>query len=125
MGHRPGRLAHRPSSLCPSTTGTIGTAVRCAPSGWRDASEISKGRLGSDLRDLATRLSGSADIFSYGELPGGRGPLGSVNFVTAHDGFTLRDLVSYDYKHNLANGEDNRDGHNDNHSWNAGAEGPY
>ena len=90
----------------------------------RDASEISKGRLGSDLRDLATRLSGSADIFSYGELPGGRGPLGSVNFVTAHDGFTLRDLVSYDYKHNLANGEDNRDGTDDNRSWNHGFEGP-
>ena len=89
-----------------------------------DASEMSKGRPGSDLRDLATRLSGSADTFSYGECPGGRGPLGSVNFVTAHDGFTLRDLVSYDYKHNLANGEDNRDGTDDNRSWNHGFEGP-
>ena len=90
----------------------------------RDASEMSKGRPGSDLRDLATRLSGSADTFGYGECPGGRGPLGSVNFVTAHDGFTLRDLVSYDYKHNLANGEDNRDGTDDNRSWNHGFEGP-
>ena len=90
----------------------------------RDASEMSRGRPGSDLRDLATRLSGSADTFSYGECPGGRGPLGSVNFVTAHDGFTLRDLVTYDYKHNLANGEDNRDGTEDNRSWNHGFEGP-
>ncbi|VEG30068.1 glycogen debranching protein GlgX [Actinomyces howellii] len=89
-----------------------------------DAKEMSKGRHGMDLRDLATRLSGSADMFSYGEYPGGRGPLGSVNFVTAHDGFTLRDLVSYDHKHNLANGEDNRDGTDDNRSWNHGFEGP-
>ena len=89
----------------------------------RDASEISKGRLGSDLRDLATRLSGSADLFSHGEFPGGRGPLGSVNFVAAHDGFTLRDLVVYDHKHNLANKEDNRDGNSNNRSWNHGFEG--
>ncbi|CAM2940121.1 glycogen debranching protein GlgX [Actinomyces slackii] len=89
-----------------------------------DASEMSKGRLGSDLRDLATRLSGSADLFGYGEYPGGRGPLGSVNFVTAHDGFSLRDLVTYDHKHNLANKEDNRDGTNNNRSWNHGHEGP-
>ncbi|MBE6481712.1 MAG: glycogen debranching protein GlgX [Actinomyces ruminicola] len=89
-----------------------------------DASEMSKGRPGNDLRDLATRLSGSADMFGYGEYPGGRGPLASINFVTAHDGFTLRDLVCYDYKHNLANGEDNRDGTDDNRSWNHGFEGP-
>ncbi|MBF0697709.1 glycogen debranching protein GlgX [Actinomyces bowdenii] len=89
-----------------------------------DASEMSKGRLGSDLRDLATRLAGSADLFGYGEYPGGRGPLGSVNFITAHDGFSLRDLVSYDHKHNLANKEDNRDGSNNNRSWNHGHEGP-
>lgn len=89
-----------------------------------DAAALSKGYTGQDLRDLATRLSGSADLFSQGEYPGGRGPLGSVNFVTAHDGFTLRDLVSYDYKHNEANGEDNRDGTDDNRSWNHGVEGP-
>ena len=89
-----------------------------------DASEMSKGRLGSDLRDLATRLAGSADLFGYGEYPGGRGPLGSINFVTAHDGFSLRDLVCYDHKHNLANKEDNRDGNNHNRSWNHGHEGP-
>lgn len=89
-----------------------------------DVSALAKGLPGSDLRDLATRLSGSADLFSGGEYPGGRGPLGSVSFVTAHDGFTLRDLVSYDYKHNEANGEDNRDGTDDNRSWNHGFEGP-
>ena len=54
----------------------------------------------------------------------GRRPSASINFITAHDGFTLHDLVSYNDKHNEANGEDNRDGANDNHSWNHGAEGP-
>ncbi|WP_167202769.1 glycogen debranching protein GlgX [Actinomyces respiraculi] len=90
----------------------------------RDASEMSKGRTGADLRDLATRLSGSVDTFGHGEYPGGRGPLASVNFVTAHDGFTLRDLVCYDHKHNEDNGEGNRDGTDDNRSWNHGFEGP-
>ncbi|MFC0599386.1 glycogen debranching protein GlgX [Streptomyces palmae] len=73
-----------------------------------------------DVRDLGYRLSGSSDLFGWG----GRRPYASVNFVTAHDGFTLRDLVSYDRKHNEANGEDNRDGSDDNRSWNCGAEGP-
>lgn len=71
------------------------------------------------LGEFARRLSGSADLF----LPSGRRPQASVNFVTAHDGFTLRDLVSYNDKHNAANGEDNRDGHNHNLSWNCGVEG--
>ena len=88
-----------------------------------DVSEMTRGRPGSGVRDLATRLAGSADMFSHGEYPGGRGPLASVNFVTAHDGFTLRDLVSYDHKNNLANGEDNRDGTDDNRSWNHGTDG--
>ena len=70
------------------------------------------------VRDLAYRLSGSSDLFAA------RGPLASVNFVTAHDGFTLHDVVSYDRKHNEANGEDNRDGSDNNHSWGCGAEGP-
>ncbi len=69
---------------------------------------------------LASSLTGSSDIYQ----PGGRGPNASINFVTAHDGFTLRDLVSYNDKHNEANGENNQDGHDDNHSWNCGAEGP-
>ncbi|MEV0680301.1 glycogen debranching protein GlgX [Actinosynnema sp. NPDC050436] len=71
------------------------------------------------VRDLAYRLSGSSDLYAD-DL---RRPWQSINFVTAHDGFTLRDLVSYNEKHNEANGEDNRDGTNDNRSWNCGAEG--
>ncbi|MFH8365469.1 glycogen debranching protein GlgX [Streptomyces sp. NPDC018031] len=72
-----------------------------------------------DLRDLGYRLSGSSDLYAWN----GRRPGASVNFVTAHDGFTLRDLVSHDRKHNEANGEGNRDGTDDNRSWNCGAEG--
>ncbi|MDB1088303.1 glycogen debranching protein GlgX [Streptomyces sp. ACA25] len=73
-----------------------------------------------DVRDLGYRLSGSSDLYAWG----GRRPYASVNFITAHDGYTLRDLVSYEQKHNEANGEDNRDGTHDNRSWNCGAEGP-
>ena len=69
---------------------------------------------------LATRLSGSADLYERS----GRRPRHSINFVTCHDGFTLNDLVSYDRKHNEANGENNRDGSNENYSWNCGTEGP-
>lgn len=72
------------------------------------------------LSELATRLTGSADLFNRR----GRRPGASVNFVTAHDGFTLRDLVSYNEKHNEANGEDNRDGTDNNLSCNYGVEGP-
>ncbi|WP_414167901.1 glycogen debranching protein GlgX [Streptoverticillium reticulum] len=72
-----------------------------------------------DVRDLGYRLAGSSDLYAWG----GRRPHASVNFVTAHDGFTLRDLVSYDRKHNEANGEGNRDGTDANRSWNCGAEG--
>ena len=82
------------------------------------------GGSGQDLRDLATRLSGSADLFAVGTLPVLRSPAASVNYVTAHDGFTMADLVAYDHKHNEANGEDNRDGSNNNLSWNHGFEGP-
>jgi glycogen operon protein len=70
--------------------------------------------------DLATRLCGSADLYEHT----GRLPQHSINFITCHDGFTLNDLVSYSHKHNRANGEGNRDGTNDNHSWNCGVEGP-
>jgi isoamylase len=70
--------------------------------------------------EFANRIAGSADLFDRRA----RRPWASVNFVTAHDGFTLNDTVSYDHKHNEANGEDNRDGHSDNHSHNWGAEGP-
>ncbi|TDE95989.1 glycogen debranching enzyme GlgX [Occultella glacieicola] len=88
-----------------------------------DAAATVNGGHGHDLRDLATRLAGSADMFAQSPVPGGRGPIASLNFVTAHDGFTLRDLVSYDHKHNELNGEDNRDGTDNNRSWNHGVEG--
>ncbi|MFF8404567.1 glycogen debranching protein GlgX [Streptomyces sp. NPDC015684] len=71
------------------------------------------------LGEFASRLTGSSDIYQHSR----RRPRASVNFVTAHDGFTLRDLVSYNDKHNEDNGEDNRDGENHNRSWNCGAEG--
>lgn len=67
--------------------------------------------------EVATRLVGSPDLYAA------RGPAASINFITCHDGFTLHDLVSYNEKHNEANGEENRDGANDNHSWNCGVEG--
>ncbi|MET9336241.1 glycogen debranching protein GlgX [Nonomuraea sp. NPDC003804] len=75
---------------------------------------------GSALPEFASRLAGSADLYATS----GRRPVASINFVTCHDGFTLADLVSYNRKHNEENGEDNRDGTDDNRSWNCGAEGP-
>ncbi len=72
------------------------------------------------LPDFASRLTGSSDLYA----DDGRRPIASINFVTCHDGFTLNDLVSYDGKHNEANGEDGRDGSDDNRSWNCGREGP-
>src|SRR3546814_4662831 len=70
--------------------------------------------------ELASRITGSSDLFDKK----GRRPWSSINFLTAHDGFTLQDLVSYNEKHNEANGEDNRDGSDNNLSWNCGHEGP-
>ena len=75
-----------------------------------------EGRIG----EVAYRLTGSPDLYQHN----GRRPYASINFVTAHDGFTLNDLVSYDKKHNELNGDDNRDGDNNNQSWNCGVEGP-
>jgi len=75
---------------------------------------------GRVIGELATRLTGSSDLYESD----GRRPVASINFVTCHDGFTLRDLVSYERKHNEANGEDNRDGEEHNRSWNCGVEGP-
>ncbi len=75
---------------------------------------------GGTVSELATRLSGSNDLYAHS----GRKPYASINFITAHDGFTLADLVSYNTKHNDANGEHNADGENHNLSWNCGAEGP-
>src|SRR5438874_3346998 len=71
-------------------------------------------------RAIASRLGGSANIYE----PRGQTPENSINFITVHDGFTLNDLVSYNDKHNEANGEGNRDGIDDNLSWNGGVEGP-
>jgi glycogen operon protein len=75
---------------------------------------------GGTVGEFASRLAGSSDLYAHN----GRRPSASLNFITAHDGFTLRDLVSYDHKHNEANGEGNRDGADHNDSWNSGAEGP-
>jgi glycogen operon protein len=75
-----------------------------------------EGRIG----EIAYRLTGSPDLYQHD----GRRPYASINFITSHDGFTLNDLVSYNDKHNEANGENNNDGDNNNHSWNCGAEGP-
>ncbi|MBI3299462.1 MAG: glycogen debranching protein GlgX [Elusimicrobia bacterium] len=75
---------------------------------------------GGTISELATRLSGSSDLYAHHR----RRPYASINYITCHDGFTLQDLVSYDLKQNEANGEDNKDGSNDNNSWNCGIEGP-
>jgi len=111
----------------PWDTGEDGYKVGAFPPGWAEWNDAYrdtvrrfwKGDEGQ-VPALASRLSGSSDIYDHR----GRRPWASVNFVTAHDGFTLRDLVTYDHKHNEANGEDNRDGTDNNHSWNHGVEGP-
>lgn len=74
---------------------------------------------GGTVNEFATRLAGSSDLYAHS----GRQPHASINFITCHDGFNIRDLVSYNDKHNDANGEENRDGANDNNSWNCGSEG--
>ena len=96
------------------------------PGPWAEWNDVFRGtvrdtwRSIGSLSELGARLTGSADRFAHN----GRRPYHSVNFITAHDGFTLHDLVSYNDKHNEANGEDNQDGSDDNRSWNGGAEGP-
>ena len=110
----------------PWDAGPDGYRLGAFPSGWREWND----RYRDDVRRfwrnpeggigaLATRLAGSSDVFASP----GRRPSASVNYVAAHDGFTLRDLVSYSKKHNLANGEDNRDGGSEPTSWNNGVEG--
>jgi isoamylase len=84
----------------------------CMRDYWRGADSV--------LAEFAERFTGSSDLYKNDN----RNPTASINFITAHDGFTLRDLVSYNERHNEANGEDNKDGSEDNHSWNCGAEGP-
>jgi len=111
----------------PWDTGLGGYQVGNFPPGWAEWNDQYRDTIrrfwkgdDSQLGPFAWRFSGSADIYDRR----GRRPWASVNFVTAHDGFTLRDLVSYNEKHNEANLEDNRDGTDNNNSWNCGAEGP-
>jgi isoamylase len=116
-----------PVKLIAEPWDTAGYQVGGFPARWSEWN----GRYRDDVRDfwraepgtlgaLALRLTGSGDIYSSDR----RMPTASVNFVTAHDGFTLADLTSYNEKHNDANGEENRDGESDNRSWNCGVEGP-
>ncbi|MEJ1965366.1 MAG: glycogen debranching protein GlgX [Gammaproteobacteria bacterium] len=110
----------------PWDCGPGGYQVGAFPPGWSEWND----KFRDDVRDywkgsapaatLAPRLCASGEVFNHE----GRRPSASVNFITAHDGFTLHDLVTYNEKHNEANGEDNRDGHSHNRSWNCGAEGP-
>ena len=110
----------------PWDIGLGGYQVGAFPPGWSEWNDrfrdtvrsFWKGDTGQ-IGNMASRLTGSSETFGYR----GRHPWTSVNFITAHDGFTLRDVVSYDRKHNEANGENNRDGSNDNKSWNGGVEG--
>jgi isoamylase len=110
----------------PWDTGQGGYALGGFPPGWsewngryRDTVRDFWRSTPGTLADFATRITGSSDLYGRG-----RRPPASVNLVTVHDGFTLSDLVSYDAKHNEANGEGNRDGSDDNRSWNCGVEGP-
>lgn len=110
----------------PWDVGIGGYQVGAFPNGWSEWNDKYRDTVrrfwkGDNFQtgDLASRMSGSSDVFNYNNRNIGS----SVNFVTAHDGFCLRDLVSYNQKHNYANGEDNRDGTNSNWSWNSGHEG--
>ncbi len=110
----------------PWDLGEGGYQVGNFPIGWtewngqyRDAIRSYWQGEGGRIGELAYRLTGSSDLYEHG----GRKPYASINFITAHDGFTLQDLVSYNEKHNEANGEDNRDGESHNRSWNCGVEG--
>ncbi|MBV9825758.1 MAG: glycogen debranching protein GlgX [Alphaproteobacteria bacterium] len=111
----------------PWDVGSYGYQVGNFPPGWAEwngqyrdgVRRFWKGDRGM-VAEMASRLAGSSDVYGYR----GRRPWASINFITAHDGFTLQDLVTYESKHNEANGEGNRDGHEPNHSWNCGVEGP-
>ena len=111
----------------PWDLGEGGYQVGNFPPGWAEWNGIYRDDIrrywkgdGGVLGEMAYRLSGSSDLYGVS----GRQPYASINFVTAHDGFTLHDLVSYNHKHNEANGEENRDGSDENLSWNCGVEGP-
>src|SRR5918993_5893713 len=111
----------------PWDVGAGGYQVGNFPPGWNEWNDKYRDTMraywkgdGGLAGEFARRFTGSSDLYEAS----GRKPHASINFVTAHDGFTLQDLVSYNEKHNEANGEDNRDGANDNNSWNCGTEGP-
>jgi isoamylase len=111
----------------PWDLGEGGYQVGNFPLGWAEWNDHYRDSLrsywkgdGGLIGEFARRLTGSSDLYAHN----GRRPYASINFITAHDGFTLHDLVSYDSKHNEANGEDNRDGSDNNNAWNCGAEGP-
>jgi glycogen operon protein len=111
----------------PWDLGEGGYQVGKFPVGWAEWNDKYRDALrsywkgdGGQIGELAYRITGSSDLYARS----GRRPYASINFVTAHDGFTLHDLVSYNQKHNEANGEENRDGTDNNRSWNCGAEGP-
>ena len=111
----------------PWDIGSGGYQVGNFPPGWNEWNDKYRDSMraywkgdGGLIGEFARRFTGSADLYEAS----GRKPHASINFITAHDGFTLEDLVSYNGKHNEANGEDNRDGANENRSWNCGAEGP-
>ncbi|MBD9677809.1 glycogen debranching protein GlgX [Pseudomonas sp. PDM18] len=120
-------LSHRKLIAEPWDCGPGGYQVGGFPPGWVEWNDRFRDTVRSfwrgdegQLPDLARRLTASGDLYDQR----GRRPYASVNFITAHDGFTLRDVVTYNDKHNQANGEDNRDGSDDNRSWNHGVEGP-
>ncbi|MCP8466261.1 glycogen debranching protein GlgX [Pseudomonas sp. ZM23] len=120
-------LSHRKLIAEPWDCGPGGYQVGRFPPGWVEWNDRFRDTVRSfwrgdegQLPELARRLTASGDLYDQR----GRRPYASVNFITAHDGFTLRDVVTYNDKHNQANGEDNRDGHDDNRSWNHGVEGP-
>ena len=120
-------LARRKLIAEPWDVGNDGYQVGRFPAGWSEWNDkfrdgVRRFWQGVDgtIPEMASRLTGSSDLFAHD----GRHVRASVNFVTAHDGFTLADLVSYNHKHNEANGEDNRDGSDNNNSWNCGVEGP-
>jgi isoamylase len=111
----------------PWDIGTGGYQVGNFPPGWNEWNDKYRDTMrsywkgdGGLIGDFARRFTGSSDLYEAS----GRKPHASINFVTAHDGFTLQDLVSFNEKHNEDNGEENRDGNNDNRSWNCGVEGP-
>jgi len=111
----------------PWDIGPGGYQVGAFPPGWAEWNDQFRRTLrrywtgeGNLIGEVSGRMSGSADLFNHD----GRSPLASINYVTVHDGFTLADLVSYSHKHNEANGEENRDGSDDNNSTNCGVEGP-